>query len=230
MKKYRLTLFDLDGTLADTARDMANALNYLLEEESRETIPFEKLRPHVSNGTPALLRLGFGCSPGDSRYEELRLRFLDLYENYLCVHTRLFPGIRSILNRCIDSGMLWGIVTNKPEYLTLRLVDQLDLADSVACVIGGDSLPKRKPHPLPITHACKLADTTADSCLFVGDSVRDIEAGSAAGVETLAVTYGYIPPGDDPMSWGADFVVDTVPEISSILWNSGCSDLRSIRN
>lgn len=226
MKKYRLALFDFDGTLADTARDMANALNYLLEEESKERIPFEKLRPHVSNGTPALLRLGFGCSPGEDRFEELRLRFLGLYENYLCVHTKLFPGIRSILNRCIETGVLWGIVTNKPEYLTLRLVDQLDLADKASCVIGGDSLPQRKPHPLPITHACKLTDTTPDDCLFIGDSVRDIEAGSAAGVGTLAVTYGYIPPDDDPIAWGADFIVDTVPEISAILWDSSHRDLR----
>ena len=218
MNKYRLALFDLDGTLADTARDMANAVNVLRERHSKEPIPFENLRPHVSNGTPALLRLGFGCSPGEDQFEELRRDFLNIYENNVCVHTELFPGIQSLLDRCADSGMRWGIVTNKPEYLTLRLVDQLGFVDGATCVIGGDSLPKRKPHPLPISHACDLADTRPDDCIFVGDSVRDVEAGNSAGVDTLAVTYGYIPPGDDPQSWGADFIVDTVPEVASILW------------
>lgn len=199
---------------------MVGALNHLLKEDSRPAIPFEELRPQVSNGTPALIRAGFGCSPGESGFEELRSRFLDRYEKNLCVHTELFPGMPSILNRCIESGMLWGIVTNKPEYLTLELMDELGLSKNVACVIGGDSLPERKPHPLPVTHACKLAQTAPDNCIFIGDSSRDIEAGRAAGVQTLAVTYGYIPPGDDPMSWGADFIVDSVSQIQSILWGS----------
>ena len=218
MNKYRLALFDLDGTLADTAKDMAGALNMMLEDRSQATIPFENLRPHVSNGTPALLRLGFGCSPGDEMFEELRVEFLDIYENNICVNTDLFPGIREILDRCIETGLIWGIVTNKPEYLTRRLIDELELSDSVACVIGGDSLPKRKPDPLPIVYACGMVDIEPHYSIFVGDSIRDIEAGKGAGVETLGVTYGYIPPGDDPNSWGADYLVDTVPEIGSTLW------------
>ena len=216
---FRLALFDLDGTLADTARDMANALNVLRQMHSKPVIAFEELRPHVSNGTPALIRLGFDCSPGEEKYEELRLKFLEIYENNLCVDTVLFPGIQTILDCCVESGMLWGIVTNKPEYLTLKLVKQLGIADAATCVIGGDSLPQRKPHPLPITHACKLADTPPPDCVFVGDSVRDIEAGNSAGVKTLAVTYGYIPPGDDPYSWKADFTVDTVEQVASVLWD-----------
>ena len=116
--------------------------------------------------------------------------------------------------------MKWGIVTNKPEYLTLQLINELGLDSTAACVIGGDSLPERKPHPLPVQHACKLVGTAPECSLFIGDSIRDVQAGSGAGVETLAVTYGYIPPGDDPNSWGADFIVDSVQEINSILWES----------
>lgn len=218
MNKYRLALFDLDGTLADTARDMANALNILRERHRKDAIPFRSLRPHVSNGTPALLRIGFGCTPGEDRFEELRKDFLDVYEKNICVYSGLFPGMRSLLDQCIESGMYWGIVTNKPEYLTNLLVDRLGLADSAVCIIGGDSLPQRKPHPLPIRHACGLTDVSPENCIFVGDSIRDIQAGSRAGVDTLAVTYGYIPPGDEPQSWGADFIVDTVPEMSTIIW------------
>ena len=213
-------MFDLDGTLADTARDMVNSLNILMERWDQQPIPFETLRPHVSNGTPALLRIGFDCSPGEDRYEELRVQFLDIYENNVCVHTELFPGMDELLKRCDDSGMKWGIVTNKPEYLTLQLINELGLDSTAACVIGGDSLPERKPHPLPVQHACKLVGTAPECSLFIGDSIRDVQAGSGAGVETLAVTYGYIPPGDDPNSWGADFIVDSVQEINSILWES----------
>ena len=218
MNKYPLALFDFDGTLADTARDMVKALNLLRASKSKEPLPFEHLRPHISNGTPALIRLGFNCAPEENGFQELREEFLDLYEQNLYSETVLFPGIDAILGKMNETGILWGIVTNKPEYLTVQIVEHLGLSDSVACVVGGDTLPQRKPNPLPVIHACNLAGISPNSSVFIGDSIRDIEAGRDAGLRTIAVTYGYIPPHDDPKSWGADYLIDSVAEIPAQLW------------
>ena len=218
MNKYPLALFDFDGTLADTARDMVNALNLLRASKSKEPLPFERLRPHISNGTPALIRLGFNCAPEENGFQELREEFLDLYEQNLYSETVLFPGIDAILEKMNETGIQWGIVTNKPESLTVQIVEHLGLSESVACVVGGDTLPQRKPNPLPVIHACKLAGISPNSSVFIGDSIRDIEAGRDAGLHTIGVTYGYIPPYDDPKSWGADYLVDAVAEIPAQLW------------
>ena len=218
MNKYPLALFDFDGTLADTARDMIKALNLLRASKSKEPLPFEHLRPHISNGTPALIRLGFNCAPEENGFQELREEFLDLYERNLYSETVLFPGIDAILEKMNETGILWGIVTNKPEYLTVQIVEHLGLSDSVACVVGGDTLPQRKPNPLPVIHACKLAGISPNSSVFIGDSIRDIEAGRNAGLHTIGVTYGYIPPHDNPKSWGADYLIDSVAEIPAQLW------------
>ncbi len=218
MNKYPLALFDFDGTLADTAPDMVKALNLLRASRSKEPLPFEHLRPHISNGTPALIRLGFNCAPEENGFQELREEFLDLYEQNLYSETVLFPGIDAILEKMNETGIQWGIVTNKPEYLTVKIVEHLGLSDSVACVVGGDTLPQRKPNPLPVIHACKLAGISPNSSVFIGDSIRDIEAGRDAGLHTIGVTYGYIPPHDDPKSWGADYLVDAVAEIPAQLW------------
>ena len=218
MNKYPLVLFDFDGTLADTARDMINALNLLRASKSKEPLPFEHLRPHISYGTPAFIRLGFDCAPEENGFQELREEFLDLYEQNLYSDTVLFPGMDAVLEKMNETGILWGIVTNKPEYLTVQIVEHLGLSDSVACVVGGDTLPQRKPNPLPVIHACKLAGISPNSSVFIGDSIRDIEAGRDAGLHTIAVTYGYIPPHDDPKSWGADYLIDSVDEIWAQLW------------
>ena len=218
MNKYPLVLFDFDGTLADTARDMVNALNLLRASKSKKPLPFEHLRPHISNGTPALIRLGFNCAPEENGFQELREEFLDLYEQNLYSETVLFPGIDAILEKMNETGIQWGIVTNKPEYLTVQIVEHLGLRNSVACIVGGDTLPQRKPNPLPVIHACILAGISPNSSVFIGDSIRDIEAGRDAGLHTIGVTYGYIPPHDDPKFWGADYLVDTVAEIPAQLW------------
>ncbi len=216
----RLVLFDFDGTLADTARDMINALNMLLKNASRPPVNYEELRAFVSNGTPALLKKGFDCSPGDAEFEPLRKQFLRTYEDNVCVHTTLYPGTEEILEKCRNSGIAWGIVTNKPEYLTLEIVEKLGLSDKVACVVGGDTLAKRKPDPEPVIHACALAGVAPQDAVFVGDSSRDIEAGRRAGLITVGVTYGYIPPDDDPQTWEADHVIDSMEEIAGYLWSS----------
>ena len=220
MNKYKLALFDFDGTLADTAGDMAGALNILLKSKNKNPIPLDQLRPHISNGTPALLKIGFGLSPNGLKYELLKSRFLEIYEEKICVYTNLFPGIVEILKRCQDTNLPWGIVTNKPEYLTLQIVEQLGLSSQVACVIGGDSLPERKPSPLPLLHACKITGFLPRDAVYIGDSVRDVQAGINAGLDTIGVTYGYIPPNDDPQSWKAKYLIDTAAEIADHLWQS----------
>ena len=218
MNKYQLVLFDLDGTLADTAPDMAATLNRLRTKNSKKTIPREQLRPYVSGGTPALLRIGFGLTPETSEYTSLRKEFLDIYEENICAETELFPGMSELLDMCKDSGVLWGVVTNKPEYLTVQLLRQIGIVDHAACIVGGDTLPERKPSPLPILHACELAKIQPWQAVYIGDAQRDIQAGRDAGLETIAVTYGYIPPEDDPESWGANRIVHTATEIAAHLW------------
>ena len=218
MNNYSLVLFDFDGTFADTAGDMGNALNLLLKAKGKPPIPIEQLRPHVSDGTPALLRLGFGCKPGEKMFDVLRNQFLETYETNLCKCTELYPGIDKILKRCQATNVPWGIVTNKPENLTRQLMKHLGCYDDAICIIGGDSLPQRKPHPMPIVHACSIAGAGVRSTIFIGDSIRDILAGNDAGTDTLGVTYGYIPPGDDPTAWNANYLVDSVGEIPDILW------------
>ena len=223
LNRYELVLFDFDGTIADTARDMINALNLQLRSKSRPSVNYDELRAYVSNGTPALLHKGFGCSPGDSEYESLRQEYLRIYRDNLCVLTQLYMGTDAILQQCHNTGIAWGIVTNKPEHLTRLIVDQLELSDRVACIVGGDTLKQRKPDPAPVIHACRLAGSSPESAIFVGDSWRDIEAGRRAGLTTVGATYGYIPPDDDPNQWGADYTIGSISEMTRILWTNSQS-------
>jgi len=220
LNNYGLVLFDFDGTFADTARDMINALNRLRQIHGKPPLLFDDLQGHVSDGTPALIRIGFGFSPGDDEYEAYRQQFLQIYKSNLCGFTDIYPGIGDLLERFRLEKTAWGIVTNKPEGLTIEIMEKLGLLKDACVIIGGDSLPQRKPHPLPILHACDVAGVDPRCAVFIGDSVRDILAGQRAGTDTIAVTYGYIPPGDDPSQWKADHVVDTVDEITDILWST----------
>lgn len=209
----RTVLFDLDGTFADTAPDLAHALNLLLAEEGRSPLPFEAIRPVVSHGSAGLLRLGFGLSPSDDGYARLRERLLALYAQNLCRATRLFPGIAELLEAIARRGGNWGIVTNKPGFLTGPLLRALALPIAPACVISGDSTANRKPHPEPLLHACACAGSRPAQCVYVGDAERDIEAGRRAGMKTLVALFGYISDEDDPRRWGADGMVRTPREI-----------------
>ena len=210
----------MDGTLADTARDMILALNLLLRRKSKEIVSFDELRCHVSNGTPALLKNGFNLTPHDGDYEELKNEFLAIYKSVICQETILFPGMQELLDDLVQAGVAWGIVTNKPEYLTVELVEKLGLTKTVSCVVGGDTLPYRKPSPIPILHACDLVKVAPSQSVYIGDSSRDIEAAEGAGLKTIGVTYGYIVPGDDPYQWGADEVVESVSEIAQHIWQT----------
>ncbi|MDO9371078.1 MAG: phosphoglycolate phosphatase [Gammaproteobacteria bacterium] len=203
----RTVLFDLDGTLADTAPDLAFALNAVLQEQGRAPLPFETIRPVVSHGGTALIRLGFEIEPGTAAFETLRLRLLDIYRDHLARHTRLFPGIEELLGAIEQRGMNWGVVTNKPAWLTDPLLEQIGLSARAACVVSGDTVAERKPHPAPMLHACHLAGSEAYQCLYVGDAARDIEAGRRAGMKTLVALFGYIGEDEQPASWGADGMI-----------------------
>lgn len=197
-------LFDLDGTLLDTAPDLGAALNRLLADMGRAPLPLEQIRPHVSHGARALLRLGLGLEPGDPGYDDHRARLLDHYVNDIATHSRLFPGMEQVLEHMAAHGITWGVVTNKPGWLTGPLMDALDLTRHAACIVSGDTTAHPKPHPAPLLHACRTAGTPPARCLFVGDAERDLVAGRAAGIPTLVALFGYIDAGESPHTWGAD--------------------------
>ncbi len=213
MTSLRTVLFDLDGTLADTAPDMAHALNLLLKEKDYEPLPFDTIRPWVSHGGLALVRLGFGEERGDIELENLRQRFLEIYAENLCRETHLFPGIAQLLTMLSENGFNWGVVTNKPGYLTEPLVAQLTIRPPPACIVSGDTTTNRKPHPEPMLLACKQAGSDPYECLYVGDSERDIHAGKQAGMKTLVALFGYITDSEDPETWGADGMVRAPMEV-----------------
>lgn len=209
----RLVLFDLDGTLADTAPDLAYALNQTLIRNGREALPFEQIRPHVSHGGSALIQAGFGIEPGHPRFQHYRDQMLAVYQENITRQTRLFPGMEQVLTRLEQHAIGWGVVTNKPGWLTDPLMAGMALSRRACCVVSGDTTPNSKPHPGPILHACEQARTSPGECLYIGDAERDIIAGRAAGTRTLAALFGYLAAGDRPEAWGADDSVTTPPQI-----------------
>jgi N-acetyl-D-muramate 6-phosphate phosphatase len=207
MRNHSALLLDLDGTLLDTAPDMGGALNRLLEENGRDPLPATIIRPVVSHGSARLVTLGFPAAAGDE-YERLRLRFLEIYSLNLSGNTRLFPGADVLLAELERRGLPWGIVTNKPGWLTDPLLEALDLGHRAACVVSGDTLPERKPHPLPLLHAAREIGVLPEHCVYAGDAERDIQAGRAAGMTTVVAAYGYLSESDDPLAWQPSGVVD----------------------
>jgi N-acetyl-D-muramate 6-phosphate phosphatase len=199
----RAVLFDLDGTLLDTAPDMVGALNTLRRQEHRTPIPYEEARSVVSHGAARLVKLGFPDLDAES-FAVLQKRFLDIYRGALSVETRLFDGMDRVLEELARRGLLCGIVTNKPAWLTEPLIEQMGLSAQFACVVSGDSVSERKPHAMPLLHAARLAGVEADRCIYVGDAQRDIQAAHAAGMPALVATYGYIQPDEDWQAWGGD--------------------------
>ena len=201
-------LFDLDGTLIDTAPDMGGALNNLLREENREPLPLASIRPYVSQGGLVLTRLGFGNTVDEAEIEPLRQRFLQNYLAIIADDSRLFDGLDAVLADLEARAIPWGIVTNKPEWLTHPLLEQLELAERSAVVIGGDTLAQRKPHPQPLLVAAERIGVDARQCVYVGDDERDIIAGRAAQMKTLVAAYGYIEDAAAISAWNADGIVD----------------------
>lgn len=210
-------LFDLDGTLIDTAPDLANALNLLLIENNIAAIDFETIRPLVSHGSPALIKLGFGLSAGDTNYEPLRLRFLELYEQNIAHHSQLFAGVTAVIEYIEQRQWQWGIVTNKPYYLAKQLLQQMELIAPLCALVGGDTLAVKKPDPAPILLACEQAKVNSSQCIYVGDAHKDIQAGQAAGMPAIAALYGYIAEQENPSEWQADHYVESAVDIIDCL-------------
>ena len=212
MTSTRAVLFDFDGTFADTAPDLAAAVNAMRTARGLQPLAAAVVRPYASMGARGLLRIGFDMSPDHGEYVPMRDEFLDLYAQALCVHTRLFPGVTDLLAELVARDIAWGIVTNKSSRFTTRLVDELDV--SPACVICGDSTPHLKPHPAPLLAAAEQLKLPAADCVYVGDDLRDIQAARAAGMRCVAVQYGY--HGTDnpgPASWNADAIISHPAEL-----------------
>ena len=206
-------LFDLDGTLADTAPDLAYALNCVLQQQGRAPLPYELIRPVVSHGGAALISLGFGIGPEHADYPDLRAELLRIYQENLSRDTRLFPGMSELLEALEARGLRWGVVTNKPAWLTDPLMQQLGLDARARCVISGDTTANRKPHPEPMLLACQRAGSDAADCLYVGDAARDVEAGRNAGMYTAVALFGYLDAQDTPERWGADLMISHPREL-----------------
>jgi phosphoglycolate phosphatase len=203
----RGVLFDLDGTLLDSAPDMVEAINILRRERSEPDMPHDLLRPHVSKGARAMIGASFAHLDHDAR-EALVQPFLDAYEGILGQYCVLFDGIAEMLEALEADGVRWGIVTNKPEYLAKQLMPILGWSDRCSVMIGGDSLPERKPHPLPLLHSAEVMGVAAQDCVYVGDDERDIVAARAAAMPSIVALWGYRLPGVDPLDWKGDVMVE----------------------
>lgn len=210
-------LFDLDGTLADTAADLGAVLNRLRREAGQAPLPPETIRPHVSKGVRGLLGIGFGLAPGDDRYTELHQRFLADYGGSLCVATTLFEGVSELLESLEAENIKWGVVTNKTSRYTLPLMEALGLAQRAACIVSGDSSPRPKPAPDPLLLASTLAGADASRCLYVGDDLRDMQAARAAGMGAIAAAWGYLGDGLPLEAWGADTIIQSPADVFGLL-------------
>ena len=216
MTASRAVLFDLDGTLADTAPDLAAALNRLRADQGLAPVPLERLRPFASAGARGLVHAGFGVKPGDEDYESLREAFLEAYRENTCADTTLFPGIAELLEELARRSLPWGIVTNKATRFTDRIVEALGLKP--ACVVCGDTTPHLKPHPAPMQHAAGQLQLPAGDCVYLGDDLRDIQAAHAAGMRGVAVEWGYHHPAHaGPNDWKADAVIARPQDLIALL-------------
>jgi phosphoglycolate phosphatase len=216
-------LFDLDGTLADTAPDLGRALNSVLMEQGRAPLPLAAIRPVVSLGGAAMVQLAFGIVPGTTEFAELRERFLAHYGAGVARESALFPGIPLLLENLERAGYRWGIVTNKSGAFTAPLLDALGVAKRAACVVSGDTTPHPKPHPEPLLHACRLMDCEPARAVYVGDAKRDVEAARGAGTATIVAAYGYIPSDENIADWGADALIHSPADLLSWLQDRGQS-------
>ncbi|MCX7148707.1 MAG: HAD-IA family hydrolase [Rhodocyclales bacterium] len=206
-------LFDLDGTLADTAPDLGGALNQLLLEQGRAPLGMDQLRPHVSSGARGMIGAGLGITPADPGYLKLQQRFLAIYQEALCVGTRLFEGMAEHLDELEAQGIPWGIVTNKSQRFAIPLMEGLGLRHRSACIVCGDSAWRSKPHGHPMQLASAVIGVAAAECIYVGDDERDVISGRTAGMTTVVAAWGYLGGGKPPASWGADAIAASPHDI-----------------
>ena len=217
---YHGVFFDLDGTLADTAPDLVAATNQLLSARNLPLQPYEQLRPCASAGARGLIGGAFGIDTKHPDFIPLRDEFFANYEKALFVHSKLFEGMEHLLNQLESAQLPWGIVTNKSERFTNPLIDLMGLSQRSISTVSGDTTPHSKPHPEPILHAARIANLDPKKSLYVGDDIRDIIAGKAAGMKTVAAAYGYCGCEEPPEAWGADFIIQTPQELLQIIFPS----------
>ena len=213
----KAVLFDLDGTFADTAPDLAASLNHTRATRNLPPLPIGLLRPQASRGSRGLLEIGFGIEPGHSDYDTLRDIFLDHYAGNICVHTRLFDDMAQLIDELEHRDIRWGIVTNKPHRYTMPLMQALGYAERAACLISGDTCAHAKPHPEPMLKACQIIGVTPAQCLYLGDDLRDMRAANAAGMPGIIANYGYVNGDASIENWNAQGSVDNPMELIAYL-------------
>jgi phosphoglycolate phosphatase len=203
LESIRAVLFDLDGTLIDTAPDLGHALNLQRARYGLPPLAEALIRPQASHGARGLLQVGFDLHPDDSRFAHMREEFLQFYADNICHRSRPFPGILELLDALEARQLKWGVVTNKPARFTEPLMSVLDLAERAACIVSGDTCPQPKPHPAPMLAAADQCGATPGQCLYLGDAERDIQAATAAAMPALVAAWGYLDAHDQPHTWGA---------------------------
>jgi N-acetyl-D-muramate 6-phosphate phosphatase len=212
-----IILFDLDGTLVDTAPDLGYALNIQLLRHGKPILSDAAIRPFASHGSKGLLGLGFGITPKDVDFSARREEYLNIYDEVFTRSPKLLDGMDILLQSIEKKKLKWGIVTNKPRRFTQRLVESMGLHHHAACVVSGDDAPKPKPSPETLLLACKQLGVKPQQCVYVGDAERDIQAGKAAGMKTVVALFGYIDTSDKPHEWGADALIETPSVLLDVL-------------
>ena len=209
-------LFDLDGTLVDTAPDLAHALNLQLVKHGKQPLSYEAIRPFASHGSRGLVGLGFNITPQDSNFIKMRDEYLSLYDTVFTRSPMLLPGIADLLQAIENKGLKWGIVTNKPRRFTEKLIESIHLHHNAACVVCGDDALQPKPSPATLLMACQQIGVKPENCMYVGDAERDIQAGKAAGMKTVVALFGYIDVTDKPHEWGADMMIEIPSQLEKL--------------
>ena len=212
-ERFDAVLFDLDGTLADTAPDMARIVNLMREARRLPPVAVDEVRPHVSKGARGMIGAAFRVTPENPEFQAMREEFLRLYADNLCIDTRLFPGMDALLDDLEGRDIAWGVVTNKFERLARPVLAGLGIVDRAAVIVGGDTCPRPKPFPDPLLHAAASMGVAPARTLYVGDDERDVQAARAAGMPVIVAGYGYLGDGPPPALWNADGIVNHAGEI-----------------
>ena len=210
-------LFDLDGTLVDTAPDLGHALNIQLQRHGKAALSDAVIRPFASHGSRGLIGLGFGITPADAHFFVMRDEYLNIYDSVFTRSPTLLPGIAELLQVIERKSLTWGIVTNKPRRFTQRLIESMKLHERAACVVSGDDAPQPKTSPATLLMACEQVGVKPEHCVYVGDAERDIQAGKAAGMQTVVALFGYIDASDRPVEWGADAMIKAPEDLLNLL-------------
>jgi 2-phosphoglycolate phosphatase len=220
--KLSCVLFDLDGTLVDTAPDLILCLNKALSKHGFAAVPADTIKPFISFGATAMINESLNQSISDELYADILKTMLDLYQTNIAEHTVFFDGMADTLDAIEAQGLKWGVVTNKRKRFTNPLMDALKLTDRAACIISGDTTANPKPHVEPMLAACKQAAVRPQECVYIGDAIHDITAGKNARMKTLAALYGYLKPGDTPETWGADALIESPGQLANWITSALC--------